>query len=94
MTEEDSSAFYKAVSKALSRFVQDKLNIELTDFNAQTAKDALAKKQIPQELISEYFDIVQDCDFKQFSGTSGSAEDKQATLDKAKNIITAMGKYI
>ena len=94
MSSDNASDFYKAVNAALSRFVQDKLNIELTDFNTQTVKDTLTNKHLPDELISEYFDTIQDCDFKQFAGTNSSSEDKKDTLDKAKSVITRMEKYI
>lgn len=94
LNSDDFSAFYKAVNLALSRFVQDKLNMDLADFNAQTAVEALSKKQMPEELISDYSNLVQDCDFKQFAGASSSSEDKKETLEKARIVITKMEKYI
>jgi len=94
LNNNNESHFYKAINTALSKFVQDKLNIELTDFNVQLAKDALLKKNMPQELVDEYTNIVQDCDFKQFAGSNSSPENKKETLDKARAIITKMEKFI
>ncbi len=90
----DVSLFYRSISSALSKFVQDKLNIELTDFNVQNVEIALSKKNIPQDIINEYTSIISECDFRQFASTSGSEQDKNSTLEKARIIITKMEKYI
>ncbi|KAA3617809.1 MAG: protein BatD [Calditrichaeota bacterium] len=91
---DDANLFYKSVSAALSKFVQDKLNIELTDFNVKNVETALKKRQITDDIIKDYTDLVSECDFMQFASNSGSQEEKQNILEKAKVVITKMEKYI
>lgn len=90
----DQSLFYKAVNSALSRFVQDKMNIELTDFNTQTAEQALKSRNIPDDLVKEYINLVSECDLKQFAGIGSSEAEKNETMNKARTLITKMEKLI
>ncbi|MCB9058412.1 MAG: protein BatD [Calditrichae bacterium] len=90
----DQSLFYKAINSALSNFVRDKLNIELTDFNTVTAEHALKAKNIPAEIVKEYIDLVSECDLKQFAGIGSSENEKMMTMNKARTIITKMEKLI
>lgn len=94
LNSDNASGFYKSVNAALSRFVQDKLNIELADFNVQTARSSLRGKELPEDLVNQYIALTQDCDFKQFSGTNSSLADKQTTMEQARRLITDMEKYI
>jgi len=94
ISQSDASLFYRSVNSALSKFVQDKLNIELTDFNAQNVEQALKKKNIPEDIIKEYTTLIGECEFRQFASASGSEEDKNNIFEKAKSIITKMEKYI
>lgn len=94
LNSEEESGFFKSVNSALSRFVQDKLNIELTDFNVRTARSSLKAKGLPDDLIEDYVDLTQKCDFKEFAGTHSSREEKETVMDKAKNILTRMEKHI
>jgi len=91
---EKSELFYKSVNEALSRFVQDKMNIDLTDFNIQNARTAMKEKKIPEEIIKEYTTLMDECYFSQFSGTQSSMEEKNQVLQKARDTITKMEKYI
>ena len=90
----DAGLFYRSISSALSKFVQDKLDIELTDFNVQNVELALKKKNIPDDVIKEYTLLISECDFRQFASASSPDEDKNSTLEKARVIITKMEKYI
>jgi hypothetical protein len=87
-------AFYKSISTALSRFVQDKLNIELTDFNLQLAKDMLLKKNVPQNLVTEYLDVIQECDFKQFASGQRRNNEMEPFMERAGILINNLEKYI
>ncbi len=91
---DDASLFYRSISAALSKFVQDKLDIELTDFNVPNVQAALEKKNIPDDIIKEYSSLISECDFKQFASTTSSGGEKDDTLDKARMIITKMEKFI
>lgn len=85
--------YFKLIHEALARFVQDKLNIALSEFNTKNVSHALKQKNIPQELITEYAALISECEFNQFAGAS-SGQDKQLLYNKAKNLLTKMEKFI
>jgi len=86
--------FYKAVSSALQRFVLDKLNIDLSDFSAQTARQKLQQKNIPAELIDEYISVLSACDMRQFAGIGEDGAERHDVLEQARKLITQMDKKI
>lgn len=90
----DDAAFYKSVQMALSRFVQDKKNLDLTDFNELTAREILSRHKVPSEQIDTYFELLRQADLKQFSGATSVPSEKKAFLEKAGTCITTLGKYL
>jgi len=90
----DEGAFYKAVSLALQGFVQDKLNIELTEFSATNVSRKLSERGIPTEDIERYTAILEESDFKQFAGTGSSADERKELYERAKTILTRLEKWI
>jgi len=94
LQDQQKSEFYKSVSLALQGFVRDKLNIELTEFSAVNINNVLTERGIPQDEISEYQDVLQESDFKQFAGTASTTEECKALYNRAKNILTRLEKWI
>jgi hypothetical protein len=94
MYNAESEAFYKAISAALQKFIQDKLNIELTDFSALNVKKVLQERQIDASVIESYLEILQESDFRQYASFSEKEEDRATVFDKAKNVLTRLEKWI
>lgn len=90
----EQSAFYKSVSLALQGFVQDKLNMELTDFSAPNIRRVFKERGIPEQEIDEYLAILQESDLGQFANISSAAEARQQVYDRAKSILTKLEKWI
>ncbi len=88
------SAFYKAVSLALQGFVQDKLNMELTDFSAPNIRRLFKERGIPAEETEEYLAILQESDLGQFANISSDSAARQQVYDRAKSILTKLEKWI
>ena len=89
----DSVEFYKAVSLALQGFVQDKLNLELTEFSAANIRRVLGARGIPEEEIEEYQSVLEETEFQQFAGGSQSTTPQQI-FDRARAILTRLEKWI
>jgi hypothetical protein len=87
-------AFYHTLSQALQGFVSDKLNIQMTDFNAETVKRNLSQMHVSDEDITQYQACLDECDYRQFAGEKSNAEEMQAFFEKAKQILTRLEKYI
>ena len=94
LNDEEKGEFYKAVSLALRGFVQDKLNIELTEFSAANVSRKLSDRGIPAEEIENYIAVLEESDFKQFAGTGSSAEERKELYERAKTILTRLEKWI
>ena len=90
----EKGAFYKAVSLALRGFVQDKLNIELTEFSAANVSRKLSARGIPAEDIERYSALLEESDFKQFAGAESSAEERKELYERAKGVLTRLEKWI
>ncbi len=91
---EEKGEFYKAVSLALRGFVQDKLNIELTEFNAPNVRRKLSARGIPAEDVEKYVAVLEESDFKQFAGTASSSEERKELFERSKTILTRLEKWI
>ena len=94
LTSADQGTFYKLVSLALQGFVRDKLNIELTEFSAQSIGRVLNKRGIPDDEIKEYQSVLEESDFKQYAGSVSSMDERNDLFNRARNILTRLEKWI
>ena len=91
---QDQSAFYKAVSQALQGFVLDKLNMELTEFSSENIRRVFSRRDIPEDEINAYLEVLQESDMGQFANVRADASTRQAVYEKAKKILTRLEKWI
>lgn len=94
MNENSQIEFYKTLSKALQGFVIDRLNLQLTDFNSASAKEALLKSGVSEDDVNLYIDCLEQSDFRQFSGSSHDERDMKELFEKARQSLTRLEKYI
>lgn len=94
LNSDDHIVFYKAVQSALTRFVQDKKNVDLTDFNEPTVRAAMEKHSVPPEQIEVYLKLLHQGDLKQFSGSNSNLAEKKEFLNRAGDCISTLGKYL
>ncbi len=91
---ENQSEFYRSISQALQGFVQNKLNLELTDFGRQNLEKSLRHKGIADSEIQEYLEVLEESDFRQFANISANNVDKNDLYNRAKSILTKLEKWI
>jgi len=94
ISNESGKEFYKLTSKALQGFVSDKLNIDMTDFTAESVKSNLEKRRVKTEEIDEYQECLNESDFRQFSGGNVDLNEMKIFFEKAKKCLTNLEKYI
>ena len=94
LADENSAIFYKTLSAALQGFVRDKLNIELSEFSAPNVRKVLRKREIPEEDIREYLEVLEESDFNQFSGLQSARSDRDRLFERAKSVLTRLEKWI
>ncbi len=86
--------FYRMISQALQGFVSDRLNLQLTDFNAVTVQKNLEQVGVGSEEITEYQECLTESDFRQFAGTNVNLQQMKDFFERVKKILTRLEKYI
>lgn len=59
--------FYVELSQALWGYIADKFNIRLSVLSIETVHDYLAEKKVSKELINEFTQTLNDCEFARFA---------------------------
>jgi len=69
LDNENHSSFYKAVSDSLIKYISDKFSIETLNFTKENIQKELDSKGVPEELSTEYLDILKKCELALFAGS-------------------------
>lgn len=88
LKEHEKEAFYDEVLRALWGYLSDKLTIPQAELNKDNIALELAKNNVNQNLIADFIDILNTCEFARYAPSQASdAMDKLFDLT-----IDAMGK--
>jgi hypothetical protein len=69
--------FYNETGQALWGYVSDKFNIPLAELSVDTVSSRLSDKEVPQVLIDEFLDALNNCEFARFApGDKGTMMEK------------------
>ncbi len=91
---EEEYRFYKAIASALQGFVQNRLNIELSDFSVQNVRRTLGEYRIDSGLVEDYVELLQESDFRQYARTDADYEKRREVFERAKSVLTGLEKWI
>lgn len=69
MGENNRHAFYEEMLRALWGYMGDKLNIPVSSLTKERIREELQRKGCPQEVATQYTDIISRCDEAQYSPT-------------------------
>ena len=86
--------FYGEVSKALWKYLGDKLNIPQSAFSVEGAVAELSARGVPADLITSLKALLETCDLARFAPTSLDLAVMQRTYDEAQRIIVALEKTL
>ncbi len=92
--EGSAAVFYRAVDEALSGYVRDKLNMELSTFNSDEIGKYLEQQKVDAALIKRLTAVLQESRFRQYGGGKDEAGDRQKVLDEARELITQLEKVL
>ncbi len=85
--------FYDEVLKALWGYISDKLNIPVSRLSKDNVEERLNKYGVPNELIREFIDTLNECEFARYSPS-----DKNRAMDNlyvsAVSVITKIENLI
>ncbi|MCW0482242.1 BatD family protein [Gaoshiqia sediminis] len=77
MKHQKAEEFYEAVLKAFWGYLSDKLSIPVADLNRDKATATLAKRQVSEEVVSEFISMIDTCEFARYapSAAGGTLEE-------------------
>ena len=79
--------FYAEVSKALWKYLGDKLNIPQAEFSVEGAITVLRERGAAEELLASLRSVLETCDMARFAPTSLELTAMQKTYDDARRVI-------
>lgn len=93
LIEEDSpEKFYACVSKAITDYVGDKLNISAAGITTDQLAEELDEKGVSEEIREKLVSCLNECDFARFAPAGRSKNDIRQVLDSARSVIRMMEK--
>ncbi|NQT26692.1 protein BatD [candidate division KSB1 bacterium] len=87
-------AYYSEVSRALSSFAGNKLNIPEAGMMSEDVRKRLQEKGVCDEGIEDYFDCLGVCDRMRFSPTGADEAEMKAFMKRAEKTITDLDRQI
>lgn len=67
LDDHNQNAFYDEVLRALWGYVGDKFNMSQESLNKENIAQALAWRQVPQENIQQFIQVLNDCEFARYA---------------------------
>lgn len=88
LKQDKDEQFYEAVLKAFWGYLSDKLNIPVAELNRENASAAMIKRQVNQETVDEFIQIVDTCEYARYAPSAVDVT-KEGLYGKA---VALMGK--
>jgi hypothetical protein len=85
-------SFYVALEKALHNYLKAKLKIETSEFSKDKIIELLSKKQVDENTISSFIELLKNCEAARYSPFSDVQ--MQNDYDKASETISVMDKQL
>ena len=86
--------FYAEVSRALSKYLGDKLGISQAEMSVDVLVDTLRKRRVDPGLIHAVKAALESCDMARFAPTSLELPAMQKTYDEARRIIVELERTL
>lgn len=87
LKEGSINKFYEELAKALWGYLSDKLGIPVSDLSRESTRSALEKNRINPEMIDEFFEIIDRCEFARFAPGKELSE-SEPVYEKARKIMS------
>ena len=89
MKQNNNEAFHEAILKAFWGYLSDKLGIPVADLNRETAVAKLTDRNVAEEVIKDFEEVVDQCEFARYAPSGGS----EARHDLYKKAETTMSRF-
>lgn len=85
--------FYEEVGRALWNYLSDKLNIQISELSKEKAQEKLKVQNIEEQLIQNFFQLVETCEFARFAPGKTDA-DLQNLYNSASKTISELDQKL
>ncbi len=89
MKQNNNEAFHDAILKAFWGYLSDKLGIPVADLNRDSAVSKLKDRNVAEEVIKDFEEVVDQCEFARYAPAGGS----EARHDLYKKAETTMSRF-
>ena len=89
-----AAMFYAEVSRAMYKYLGDKLNIQQADMSIEAAVVALSTRSADGDLTGSLKAFLESCEMARFAPTSVSVSTMQQTYDTAKTMIVELERVL
>jgi hypothetical protein len=93
MKKQDEKAFYEEIAKAMWQLLADKLNIPIAELTKDNAQQKLASLNVDQELVNNYFSLIESADYQRFAPDSQKIDMKEF-YKQASELIVKLNQKI
>jgi hypothetical protein len=93
MKKNENEAFHDAILKAFWGYFSDKLGIPVANLNRDSALEGLRKRNVDEELINDFVEITEQCEFARYA-PSGGSEKRTELYKKAVSTMSRLEKQI
>ncbi|MFV0590182.1 MAG: BatD family protein [Draconibacterium sp.] len=93
MKQNNNEAFHEAILKAFWGYLSDKLGIPVADLNRESAVAGLINKNVDQQVITDFEDVIDQCEFARYA-PSGGSEARHELYKKAEATMSRFEKQI
>jgi len=93
MKQNKDEAFHEAILKAFWGYLSDKLGIPVADLSRDNALSRLREKNVTEEVITDFVDVIEQCEFARYAPAGGS-EARHELYKKAETTMSRFEKQI
>ncbi len=86
--------FYSEISRALWKYLGDKLNIPQSEFSVEGAIAELSRRDVEKDLQQSLRMVLESCDMARFAPTSLGQATMQKTYEEARRIIVELERTL
>jgi hypothetical protein len=94
MTENNHTAFYTEISKALFGYLEDKLHIPKSDFSLDLALKNLQNENVNQEVLDSLKNCAEKCEYIRFAPKENGIEAMNQIYNDSANVIVEIEKIL
>lgn len=93
MKQNNNEAFHESILKAFWGYLSDKLGIPVADLNRDSAVAGLQNKNVDQNIIDDFVEVVDQCEFARYALVGGN-EARSELYSKAESTMGRLEKQM